>query len=75
MLRYIIWALVIYSLYRLIFHFIIPVFRVSQQMKEKVKEFNNRMESENLQQHDTPQKNKQASKEDYIDYEEVKSNS
>ena len=74
LLRYIIWIFVIYALYRLIFHFIIPVVRVSGQMKKKMREF-----QENVQQPyrkpEQPVQSSQNTKQktgDYIDFEELK---
>lgn len=73
-LRYIIWIFVIYALYRLIFDVIIPVARVSSQMKKKMREFQDTMHQQNppeetlKQTRDTKQKTG-----DYIDFEEVKS--
>jgi hypothetical protein len=74
-LRYIIWIFVIYALYRLIFDFIIPVVRVSGEMKKKVREFQNTVNQQNSQTAETP-KHPNATKQkngDYIDFEEVKS--
>ena len=73
-LRYIIWIFSIYALYRLIFDVIIPVVRVSGQMKKKMREFQDTMQQQNQ-----PQESFKQSKEphqktgDYIDFEDVKS--
>ena len=75
LLRYIIWIFVIYALYRLIFDFIIPVVRVSGQMKKKMREFQNTMDQQNGQVQE-PTKHPNTTKQkngDYIDFEEVKS--
>lgn len=75
-LRYIVWIFLIYALYRLIFHFIIPVVRVSLEMKKKMREFHDTM---NQQQHSQPGdslKHSGSAKQkngDYIDFEELKS--
>ena len=72
---------VIYILYKLIFSFIIPLYNASKQMKGKMNEMHERMhaqqraQAEQQSQQQTPQPPKateKISKEDYIDYEEVK---
>ena len=77
MLRYIFWFLTIYFLYRLVFNFIIPVWRVSRQMKGQVRDFQDKMNAQNeapTSSHpNTEAKSRQPEKEgDYIDFEEVK---
>ena len=76
-LRYIIWIFVIYALYRLIFDVIIPVARVSGEMKKKMREFQDTMDQgtpppvqESFKKTTTDAKKKSG---DYIDFEEVKS--
>lgn len=72
-LRYIIWIFVIYGLYRLIFDIIIPVARVSGQMKKKMREFQETVHRQNQPQETftaTPDARKKTG--DYIDFEEVK---
>jgi hypothetical protein len=79
MLRYIFWFLTIYFLYRLVFNFIIPVWRVSRQMKGQVRDFQDRMSAQNeaaptsspntAQPQPKPATEKKG---DYIDFEEVK---
>lgn len=76
-LRYIIWAIVIYALFRLIFDVIIPIARVSGQMKRKMREFQDTVHQQQ-QHHQSPQKTYTQPAEsksrsgDYIDFEEVK---
>ena len=83
MFKYIIWAIVIYCLVRFIFNFLIPVIRTARQMKSQVKDFQDRMGSQQFQgnvneQHQTAQQqqpkrpNPKPLMEDYIDFEEVK---
>lgn len=74
-LRYIIWFFVIYALFRLIFDFIIPVVRVSGQMKKKMREFQNNMNQQQPQSEAPPERanNRQQKNGDYIDFEELKS--
>jgi hypothetical protein len=73
-LRYIIWIFVIYALFRLIFDVIVPIARVSGQMKKKMREFQDNVRQQNPQQEEPvkkPQDFKQKTG-DYIDFEEVK---
>ena len=73
-LRYIIWIFVIYALYRLIFDVIIPVARVSGEMKKKMREFQDTVQQQNPVQEPFKQSNDTKQKTgDYIDFEEVKS--
>lgn len=78
-MRYIFWFITIYLLYRLVFNFIIPVWRVSRQMKGQMRDFQNHMNSQGpgMQQTETPKPAQSATstksgKGDYIDFEEVK---
>ncbi|HEX5552635.1 MAG TPA: hypothetical protein VFX43_05245 [Chitinophagaceae bacterium] len=75
--------LFIYFLYRLVFDFIIPIYRSSKKVREHMQEMQNRMQ-DNLRQEQQrqnatppppppPQQNKVREGE-YIDYEEVKEN-
>lgn len=80
MLKFIFWFLTIYFLYRLVFNFIIPVMRVSRQMKGQVREFQDQMNARNQQASASqPASNQSASSSqpkaregDYIDFEEIK---
>ncbi|MBC7830053.1 MAG: hypothetical protein H7122_20070 [Chitinophagaceae bacterium] len=73
-LRYIIWIFVIYALYRLIFDVIIPVARVSGQMKKKMREFQDTVQKQNPPQDPLNQtKDTKQKTGDYIDFEELKS--
>jgi hypothetical protein len=66
---------VIYALFRLIFDVIIPIARVSGQMKKKMREFRDNVHQQYPQQEESikkPQDFKQKTG-DYIDFEEVKS--
>jgi hypothetical protein len=79
MLRYIFWFLTIYFLYRLVFNFIIPVWRVSRQMKGQVRDFQEKMNAQNepaspAYTNAAEEKTKESAgkKGDYIDFEELK---
>ena len=72
---------VIYILYKLIFSFIIPLYQASKQMKGKVTEMQERMQAQQRAQAEQqrqsqasqpPKASEKISKDDYIDYEEVK---
>lgn len=70
--------LLIYFLYKLIFDFIIPIYKTSKRVKRQMREMNAKMQEQmnayNQQQSKgtpTP-KQEPVRKEDYIDYEEIK---
>jgi len=69
---------VIYIVYKLIFDFIIPIYRTSKQIKTRVDEMNRKMDSQrqNVNNPSFQSQQQATSKppaEDYIDYEEIKS--
>lgn len=78
MLRFLLYALLIYLAYRLVFHFIIPVYKTTRQVKKQFREMHTRMEDQMNQyqanqQSPTPQtENKKEQAGDYIEFEEVK---
>jgi hypothetical protein len=67
---------VAYLLYKLVFHFIIPIYRTTRQVKKSFREMNERMhQNMNSQtgfQEPSVQEQKSEKKGDYIDFEEVK---
>jgi hypothetical protein len=68
LLRLIIEIFVLYLLYKLVVDFIIPVYRTTKIMKEKMAEVQKNMESEKAKKPGTP-----GEKEgEYIDFEDVK---
>ena len=78
MLRYLLYAFLIYLTYRVIFHFIIPIYRTTKQVKKQFREMHDRMEDHITQQQANrptsvpePEVKKQQAG-DYIDFEEVK---
>ena len=78
MLRYLFYAFLIYLAYRLVFHFIIPIYKTTRQVKKQFSEMKSRME-ENMrqqppyQQSATPApENKKQQAGDYIDFEDLK---
>lgn len=79
MIRYLLYAFLIYATYRLIFNFIIPVYRATRKAKEQFKDMHGKMQDFMQQQQkaqeqsSVPQKEKSQEKSgDYIDFEEVK---
>ena len=73
MLRYIIWTFIFYWLFRFIFNFLVPVFRATSQMKQKVREFQSAQSNHaSSTPPPGPQPQQKPAKGDYIDFEEVK---
>ena len=78
MLRYLLYAFIIYLAYRLIFHFIIPIYKTTKQVRKQFREMNSQMEDHINQQQPNQQpmpprqEDKKAQAGDYIDFEEVK---
>jgi len=75
-LRFLFYVFLIYMLYKLVFHFIIPVYKTTRRVKQGFKEMNEKMRQHTErfnQQPETaqPKKGENISG-DYIDYEEVK---
>ncbi len=78
LLRYLLYGLLIYFVFRFIFKFVIPVTRAARDMKSKMNEFQARMQ-EQQQQQATAQQRPEPVKQpatpkdgDYIEFEEVK---
>jgi Sec-independent protein translocase protein TatA len=74
MIRVILFALLIYFLYRFIFHFLVPVSKAAREMKNKMNEFQNRMQQQQgFSTRPEPAKEAAPQKKagDYIDFEEV----
>jgi hypothetical protein len=78
MWHYLFYAFLIYLAYRFIFHFIIPVYKTTRQVKKQFREMNSRMEDyvnqqrANQQPASTQPEVKKEQAGDYIDFEEVK---
>jgi hypothetical protein len=80
MLQYIFWAIVFYLLFRFIFNFVVPVIRVSRQMRKQMNQFNENMRGQQQAETDFRGQHQQASsqdkprprQDDYLDFEEVK---
>ena len=79
MLRYLFYAFLIYLAYRLVFHFIIPIYKTTKQVKKQFREMHSRMEDHMNQQqanqqttYSSTENKKEQVGGDYIDFEEVK---
>ncbi len=74
-IRVIIELLVLYLVYKLIFDFIIPVYRTTKQVSQKMGEMQSRMNEQqqaNAHKDASVEKAATPAKEDYIEFEEVK---
>lgn len=75
-MKYILYILLGYVLYRFITGFLIPVFRTGKQIKKQFNEMQQRMHEQMQQQSSAPPPQQQAAKKspsgEYIDFEEVK---
>jgi hypothetical protein len=76
-LRYLLYAFLIYLGYRLVFHLIIPMVRTIRQVKMQFDEVGKRMQDEVDDPHrpnppGTPRQASRVKDEDYIDFEEIK---
>jgi hypothetical protein len=75
MLRYALAVLLIYLLYKLVFDFIIPVYRTTKRVREQFQDIKNRMEEQNQasgQNHFSNAEQKPEKVGEYIDFEEIK---
>jgi hypothetical protein len=78
MLRYLFFAFLIYLAYRLVFHFIIPIYKTTRQVKKQFREMHSRMQDNMGQQPPYQQpvtpatENKNQQTGDYIEFEELK---
>lgn len=78
MLKYIFWAISLYFLYRFIVGFVIPVWKVSRKVKGQMRDFQNHVNQQQANQHQSTSGSAQQAEApkkkegDYIDFEEVK---
>ncbi|MBL7738147.1 MAG: hypothetical protein JNK14_02940 [Chitinophagaceae bacterium] len=77
--RILLYGLLAWFLYKLVFGFIIPVYRTTRQMKKKFREMHERMQEEQTKQQGFHPEGKQPDQAsikvpsgDYIDFEEIK---
>ena len=75
-LSFLFYAFLAYVLYKLIFNFILPVYRTTKKLKKGFREMSETMRKQtegSNQQQSTPQQKTEAGKKgDYIEFEEVK---
>jgi len=75
-LRFLFYVFLIYLGYKLLFDFIIPVYRTTKKVKRGFREMQERMQQgpEQYQQNKSPEKNEndKARTGEYIDFEEIK---
>ena len=66
----------VYLAYKLIFEFVIPVYKTTKQMKQKMNEMHQKMQQQDSfnkeQAANSFTSQKKVPNEDYIDYEEIK---
>lgn len=77
MIRILLYALLVWFLYKLVFGFVIPVYRTTRQMKKKFREMHDHMQEQQMKQQQGFEKQPagsqpKAASEDYIDFEEIK---
>ncbi len=75
MLRYILLVLAIYLVYKLVFDFIIPVYRTTKQVRQQFNNIKSRMEEQNqssFQNNFSKSEQKSKQSDEYIDFEEIK---
>ena len=74
--RILLYAFLAYVLYKIIFDFIIPVYKTTRQFKNGFREMHNKMNDYMNKEESTPQNNTKTSSKkpagDYIDFEEIK---
>lgn len=75
-LSFLFFAFVAYLLFRLVFDFVIPVYKTTKKVKQTFREMNERMNAQNNasqpQQQQTSSDNKKSTLGEYIDFEDVK---
>lgn len=67
--------LFLYFLYRLVFDFIIPIYRSSKKVHAHMKEMQQRMQDQLRKERQKPPQAPPKKEGEYIDYEEVRENS
>jgi hypothetical protein len=75
MLRYILAVLLIYLAYKLVFDFIVPVYRTTKRVRQQFQDIKNRMEEQNQSSTQDNSSNSEQKPEkvgEYIDFEEIK---
>ena len=75
--KYLLYALLIYLAYQFIFNLVIPVYRTSRRIKKGFREMHTRMQEEQQQQQQysnrpAPEPQPNVNPDDYIEFEEIK---
>ncbi len=77
-LSFLFFTFLFYLLFKLVFDFILPVYRTTRKLKKGFREMHQKMQegasngTNGPQQNASPKKNKKEPSGDYIDFEEVK---
>lgn len=76
-MKYLLWALLAYLAYQFIFNLVIPVYKTSRRIKKSFREMHSRMQQDTYHSTrpatDFTQKNAaRPTRDDYIEFEEVK---
>ena len=74
MFRIVLLVIAAIILYKLIFDFVIPIYRTSKQIKRKFRDMHQQMggQANGFDTHHQQQPSKKPSQKDYIDFEEIK---
>jgi hypothetical protein len=75
MVRYILYAFLLYVAYKFVFRFLIPVILTTRKLKKQFREMHSRMQGQpgdNQAQEPGPEPARKEHAGDYIDFEEVK---
>jgi hypothetical protein len=76
-LRFLVYGLLFYLAFRLVFNFIIPLFKTTRHIRQQFKDVNSRMQDQmnnpfNQQAPQDMPRPQKVDKEDYIEFEEIK---
>jgi hypothetical protein len=76
-LRFLVYGLLFYLAFRLVFNFIIPLFKTTRHIRQQFKDVNSRMQDQmnnpfNQQAPQDMPRQQKVDKEDYIEFEEIK---
>lgn len=72
MIEWLFTFLILYLLYKLVFGFIVPVYRASSDMRSKINQMHQQQQQPMNEQSTNTKNNVRPPAEDYIDFEEIK---
>jgi Sec-independent protein translocase protein TatA len=75
MIKFVLELFVLYIIYKFVFELILPVYKTTKQIKKKMNDMNDQMETQERKNQNFSSSNpekKSGSGHDYIDYEEIK---